>query len=310
MSLASEIRNAAVNGDDLGLVLRKCLILAYQLRYEPMIAWVKSELNGYPAARDTPLPDYRKSSGNITVHITNDVWERKSYILPYVAMIAEFRPEMEQLRIYQGVDELADLRTMPPENLAVPLHSNFFRMIQIALVDEGISLISAAIPMPPGHIAGILGAIRNRIIEFTLQMEDEFPNLEWDSLQPSPQVQAAAAIHYQTTIVGNVDTLSVGQTGDIIREITGQVQPGNWQSLDSFLREMGIADNDIGELNRLLDHAETSEADIGEEAKTWIQRASSKFSEVGGKTMVNISTSLLTQAIAAYGADVVHAMPL
>jgi AbiTii len=69
MKLLDEIIEMAADGKNpISDALRKCLILAFQLKNETLKEWVEHELNGYE--EKDAIPDYRKvvlySRGNFT----------------------------------------------------------------------------------------------------------------------------------------------------------------------------------------------------------------------------------------------------
>ena len=58
MTLIEEIQSAAVDSEsDLGILLRKCKLLAARLGSQPLEDWLLWEANGYPENAD--VPDYR-----------------------------------------------------------------------------------------------------------------------------------------------------------------------------------------------------------------------------------------------------------
>ena len=58
MPLLQDIIDIAIDTEQsLSVLLRKCLLLAYQLDNHRLKSWANQELNGYDAAKK--LPDYR-----------------------------------------------------------------------------------------------------------------------------------------------------------------------------------------------------------------------------------------------------------
>jgi len=58
MTLIEEIQREAVDSkSDLGMLLRKCKLLAARLGSKPLEDWLLWESNGYPG--DVQVPDYR-----------------------------------------------------------------------------------------------------------------------------------------------------------------------------------------------------------------------------------------------------------
>lgn len=309
MSVASEIRDAAVNGDDLSFVLRKCLVFAHKLRYEPFIHWVNHELNGYPVDEQVPLPSYRSKPSKLYVEVHQMYNRFLNYPLPKPpSMSPEEFATMERIDSYESVDSLSSLLTVPKDKVKIELGTKGVARLNYLFSDDDIHIISAWNVVPLGYVEGVLGAIRNKIIDFTLRIETEFPTTDWESSPPAPQIQAAAAVHYHTIILGDVETVSTGQAGDIIREVASPVRPGDRSSLERFLREMGVPEDEIAELNQLLDQNRDGGV-TNEETKSWARRVGGRIGESGGKTLVSITTNLLTQAIMKYGDDIVDALP-
>ena len=69
MSIVSQIRDGAVNGDvSIATVLRQCAVLAARVDNEGFRGWVARELNGYPS--DVELPSYRVLPAPAHGHLT------------------------------------------------------------------------------------------------------------------------------------------------------------------------------------------------------------------------------------------------
>lgn len=297
MSLASEILEAAVNGDELTPVLRKTLVLAHRLRYEPLIEWVSWELDGYPKTSDSVLPSYRIGKGIIYVHLVGPVNEDRRYALPYVPdLLPDLRAKMEAFTTFSGVREVEVLaqdtkglaRRLEPEALAV--------LNLVAPLSTGTYIKSAWVDCPIGYHEGILSGIRNRLIKFMLRMQDELPDEDWT---PSPQAEVITAVNYHTIIIGDVETYSPNNKGVIVRQAANQVVPNNRPTLERYLREIGVPDEEIAEFNDLLDEPGAIEqlADQEGPLRSWAQRVGTQVARGGKVLSVEVITDLLAQGI-------------
>jgi hypothetical protein len=105
MGLLDDIRSGAIEcGGDLPRALRKSLLLAANLGYDPFQEWVYSELNGYRP--DTPLPDYRVVPASIRYQAYIDGWQFTRTAPPNFFTSDVFE-SATRVRLRQGVAELA-----------------------------------------------------------------------------------------------------------------------------------------------------------------------------------------------------------
>src|SRR6266849_1075300 len=77
MLLDDIIALATDNKQSITVLLRKCLILAHQLKNDRLKKWATLELNGYPS--NDALPDYRITPAQAKGHFTGpggSAWNR------------------------------------------------------------------------------------------------------------------------------------------------------------------------------------------------------------------------------------------
>jgi hypothetical protein len=213
-NLLHSIQTEAVDSSsDLAGLLRKCRILAQRLGNEDLKKWVVAELDGYPP--DGPFPDYR-------VHRTPIIHGQyvgpygtgaSNVQIPYSAVREDLQELIVPVRFHQGVGELEALVenqenrflhvSVPPEAINVIRYENVAPHLVLASVKK---IIATAV------IQGVLSTIRNRILNFTLELE-EFAPTTGDPLKSLRDEKGKDVQRiFMTEIRGNVGNLN--QAGD------------------------------------------------------------------------------------------------
>jgi hypothetical protein len=92
----------------LSILLRKCLVLSYELKDDRLNAWANEELNGYESVGE--LPEYRIAGAGATGNFTGSVGRTiYAYPVPSLALdekhrkFAEEAPLMQAIRGYECV---------------------------------------------------------------------------------------------------------------------------------------------------------------------------------------------------------------
>ena len=149
--------------------LRKCLILAFQLKNERLKEWVENELNGYDKQAD--VPEYRKvqlhSRGNFSGPAGS--W-LPSRALPISVLKQEHRGMLVSalaapIGSYEDLpDKKGELIINWPPGLIVRYQSRFI---------EGYALSQAWQEVPGSLVVGLCEQVRNRLLRFALEINEE-----------------------------------------------------------------------------------------------------------------------------------------
>jgi hypothetical protein len=176
MSLLKEIQHAAIDGSyDLESLLLKCRILATKLKHVELKNWVAFELDGYPPGM--PLPDYRKCQGmcygnffgafgrgvlNCPIHETD---------LPEAQ-----REGMSHRHFREGVGALKSLvESAEGPSLKFGWPAEACRNLRPGNMAADLVLAQAWICVDKSKVVGILSTVRNRILNFALEIEISYP---------------------------------------------------------------------------------------------------------------------------------------
>ncbi|MDO8631890.1 MAG: hypothetical protein Q7R41_15495 [Phycisphaerales bacterium] len=160
---------------------------------------------------------------------------------------------------------------------------------------ENMQLYAAWQDVSHASLIGIIDTVRNRVLEFALQMEKEAP-AAGETGTPSVSNERVSQL-YQNIIVGDVANLALG--GEHVVQGSLVVVEGDWESLAKHLGELGIPLQDVQELKCAL-AADKGSSGIGASTAGWVakllQRASSGVLKVGSA----VTTGLVVRAVSKY----------
>lgn len=157
-SLIHEIQLSAAEGSRaIASLLRKVRLAAGKLHLEEIEQWVLDELNGY---EDRNVPPYRIVRG------TPRAWNPYHGWVPIVMQDVEAARLLSKRPILQPVEALESL--LDSEWLSIPYSPRTIEYLNRAM---DVQLGEMALHVGKGQIVGILNAVRNQILEWSIAME-------------------------------------------------------------------------------------------------------------------------------------------
>lgn len=299
MTLLAKIRDAAVDSKmEISVVLRQCAVLATRLKHDGFKKWVEEELNGYPTG--IPLPPYRIVKGVTSIgHFMGAFGEQITNVpLPLSNVPAEIRERISQVEFRQGVGELQamvvghndDLMSRWPPDLVARVAHRYF---------EGRTLMAAQMELPRSTVTGVLDAVRNRVLQFVLEIEDQTPDV--GEVQPgtaSPISSERVTQIFMTTIMGAANIAVGGQ--NVSQSV--QVVADDIDSLRKYLIELGVPTPDVAELETALkqDGPPNQEGQFGPNISGWIGKMVKKAAEGAWKIAIPAAATILASGIRWY----------
>jgi hypothetical protein len=219
MKLIDEIVELAVDDKtSLPVLLRKCLVLAHRLKNERLKAWAEKELDGY--TNDDVLPDYRQTytisrgfflgPGGATISDqpipTAVLKEEHQAIVEH----AEFRSPIAAYQLGSKDERRNEQWRIPwPPNLVVMYQRAFF---------PHYALNRAWMEVPSNFIAALLDTVRNRVLKFALELQEELGSVSDDPAALSPERVDRSVVNIiyggHNVIAGRVE--DVTQAGSIV----------------------------------------------------------------------------------------------
>lgn len=298
MSLLEDIQNAAVDPDsDLGALLRKCKILAANLGSKPLEDWLIWESNGYPA--DVGVPKYRVWSVELKGHFAGPFGAALNKApIPKICVPEQLR---ERFTIFRCRDSVACIEqllsgddrgvfNMSIGDLAVVLGENVY---------DGYNCIHAWGEFGSSRLVEVLNTVRNRVLDFALAIWKEAPEAGNTPPGKSALEPARVTQMFNTTVYGGAASV-VGTASD--STISLNINAGDFASLEVFLRNHGVEDDDIAELKGALnaERERPSPTTFGPRVAGWISKMVKKAASGLWKVGVGAAGSLLAQAIGKY----------
>jgi hypothetical protein len=289
MTLLRDIAHAAADPQvDLPSLLRKCKILAARLGSPEFSTWIAWELDGYPDEQSTP--DYRRLPAGFYGQFMNAAWRYDKMPVPRNVIPEEFHDAL-YTNVFRGgiaqVTALAKGATILRPELVFALQGR---------IDGGMNCVSAWQEIPACEIVQLLSAVRNRILDFVLKIEDENPDAGEAAVDshpvPTERLQNLVNNYFlgMTNIAQN--SHSFNQTAN-----TG-IQPGDLDSLKSYLASEGIPAGALEELESAVttDKKTGDGKGLGSRVQEWIGKAASGSWEI----TKGISIPLIVGAIKRY----------
>jgi hypothetical protein len=219
LSLLKKIQNAAVeSGSDLGEILRRCKVLAAHLGSKPLEDWLLWESNGYP--ENQAVPTYRRWEIGLRGHFSGPFGSGTTNLpIPAFCIPDKIR---ESVVIHQCRHSIAALEksvVSADHDTIISFSYPEVAFILGTTVVQGQNCVQLLGDFSTSHYVEVLNAVRNRVLDFALQLEKLDPQageVVWDvnAAKSGEVTQIINAVMYGGTF-GMGDTYKVGQAGAV-----------------------------------------------------------------------------------------------
>lgn len=298
-NLLHEIQMESVNsGGDLAGLLRKCRILAQRLGNEDLKTWVQCELDGYPT--DDTVPDYRiHRNGLLHGKYLGYAGSSVSNVhIPHTSIHEDYRELMRTTQFRDGVATLQSfIQNNKDQTLRFSMAPELINFVSWENDGNSYELAHITKLVPINVLEGVLSTIRNKILSFTLELE-EFALTTGDPLKNMKEEHAKDIQHvFNTQITGNVSNLNQG--GDHVTQ-NAMIQPGDLDAVSKKLSEMGLSSEEIIEFQESLKETPNKEEAWGDRLLASFGKTIKKAGEGTLKVSATIATTILTEMIEQY----------
>jgi len=300
MSLLREIQDAATNESaDLSTVLRKCRILASRLKHYGLKQWTQFELDGYPSTEN--LPKYRiqrcHSFGNFVGAFNR---QARHVPIPITSIPEELRDTLTLLHFQQGVAALREMvENADQGTLQNRWPADASKLFGSSII-QTMYLMEAWNDVPTNVVVGILDTVRNRILNFALEIEEENPNAGDVSSGLPTMAQAKVQQIFNTTIHGNVANLATGSQ-NFSQSAVVEIKQGDFEKLAEFFKDLGLNAGDIKELQTAIKaDGQPKEKQFGGKVAGWIGKIVSKSAQGLLKIGGDVASKIITDALFRY----------
>ena len=297
MSLLETIRDGLISDSaQTANILRQARVLAHEYRSGELRDWVRFELDGY--TDETKVPSYRQFHLPLLGTFHGPFQRRMSGVAITAMGLPEPAKEMaETLTIVDGVAALEAMlasgesqfhRTHMPEITSL--------LRETTQTTGGMVLFEAYQEIPRYLITGILDNVKNRLLEFVLDLQARNVTPEGvnsGDVEPD-EVRNAVSIN----IYGNNNTVAGGEN---IRIEVNPVGAGDLSSLVEHLRAYDVGDEDLRDLrNAIESEPQTSGGQFGPKVNSWIGQMTTKALSGVWRAGVEQAPALIVQAIQRY----------
>jgi AbiTii len=170
MQLLDEIVDLAIdNQASISVLLRKCLVLAHQLKNDLLRSWTEKELNGYN--RDDGLPEYRKLAiiarglfiGTFGRSIQNQPLQ-SSVMNKEHRHFATTATLTQPIISYEGTKDASE-----PSKFVIPWPADLTVRYQTKFIED-FTLNRAWQEIPASVFPALIDTVRNRVLRFALEL--------------------------------------------------------------------------------------------------------------------------------------------
>lgn len=298
-NLVEEIKKNIIDENvNLSTILRKAKLLAFELKSDDLKKWIDNELNGYNAGSE--LPDYRKIHAQSFGIFSGPYRSRiDNMIIPTYNLPDSIKEFAEEIFFAESIKELESLaqaektlqRKWPAEAIILARDK-----IQVS---GGHVLVDAWQPITRTVLIGILDAVRNRLLDFLLDLQTAFPQIveSEESFKEVPNDSVNKILN--VNVFGNHNILATGD--DINQKVITQVKQNDIESLLSYLKNLKVADEDLSALkDSIASDGERKDNQFGERVKDWLGKMLIKANEGTWTIAVQTAAILLSSALQSY----------
>ncbi len=302
MTLLQQIQMEVIDSSsDLTSILRKCRILAQRLGHDGFKEWVIRELEGYPPGSE--LPDYRICRrGVILGHFFGAFGrELKNVQIPSTSIPERFRTTLTQVTFPQGVAAIKEqLDSCEQGSMRFAWPAEAYQLIGQGDLIEDMNLVQAVHIVTTSELAGILDRIRNKILNFVLELESRDPEageaVKGKDEIAKEQVQQI----FNTVIKGDVANMAQGSSS-FVQQGKIEIKKGDIEALVQAITELGIGAEDINELRSAVAAEPTaSKAGFGKRVSGWIGKIVSKTAQGVYSISTSVAGSVISEALKKY----------
>ena len=292
MKLVDEIIDGAVDGrTPLADVLRKCLVLSFQLKNDRLKEWVEKELNGY--GREDTLPEYRDLQLHSKGHFLGAAGASISNLpLPLAVLDQKHQAYMRTAKCKAPIASYdTGGKTDEDQNAIIPWPPDLIAVYQSKFIN-GYTLAQAWQEVPASALVSLVETVRNRVLRFALEIRDEL-GLVSDNAQELPKAKVEQIvtnyIYGGTNIIGGI-VRDFTQIGSIV------VGKGDFDSLCKALNTLDIHQPDIQTLTKAIEEDGAVSKGLGEKTMAWIMEIGKKFTNIG----LDVGKALVTKWLMQY----------
>jgi hypothetical protein len=296
MKLIEEIIDTAVTETEpLSTLLRRCLVLEHRVKNRKLKSWVNKELDGYEI--DDRLPDYRKVRTNSQGFLVGvGGTQINNQPLSLYVMEEKHREMMATLALRQPISSY-DMRPNKESDALIPWPPHLTIKYQSSFYPEFV-LNRAWQVLPDSVLAGLIDTVRNRVLRFSLEFQDDLGEVDDNLSKLAPAKIEQSVIN---NIYGGNNVIAA--SAENIQQISNiTVTQNDLAALTDALKTLGIGESDLQQLTAAIDQDSNghSTPTLGAKVKGWLKDFGTMVGKEGLKVGVEIAKKVTTKWIMQY----------
>lgn len=296
--LLEDITDLATNNNQpIAVLLRKCIILAHQIRNERLKVWANNELNGY--TNNDELPDYRIVSAQARGHFSG--WggsQLNHFTIPPAVLDEKHRRFATTVHLAQAIAAYEDLVKSAKANGKITLHwpADLVLHYQERIpLSQPMAFVAAYQEIPKSALIELLDTVRNRVLNMALEIQSEVGESDEDLKRLTPNAEAKIEGFVNQQIFNGNVYIASGESSITIQQQS--IAVGNWNQLEQALRSSGISQP---EFERLADAMAQDGGKMGSTVLNWIKTAGPNILSGGVRIGANVGQVILTEFLKRY----------
>ena len=223
--------------------LRKARVFAHELQSSELREWVMSELDGY--ADSGNVPDYRRVPLPVFGNFHGSFQRRMGHVLVSTFGLEEpFKELADVLVVTEGVASIEEMLLSGEQEFQRRIPPEITQLMREKLhMSGGMVLFETYQRIPRGVLSGILDTIKNRLLEFVLELQGKAVMAATSTGGRVEPDEIRNAIN--VTIYGSNNVVAAG---DNIHQVVEHVQAHNMESLLEHLKGYEVYDEDLADL--------------------------------------------------------------
>lgn len=301
MSLIHDIQAASIaKVHDVPTLLRMCKLLAARISHQAFADWVDHELNGYPNV--TALPDYRIVRVDSYGSFTGAFRQAHKLQIPVTVLPTELQEHYRHAYMGSSISAYVALLSegtsgsvQEPWPVGLAVH-------YASTLTPDMQCFQAWKEIPIGAIVRLMDSVKTRVLGFVIDLEREAPNAGELPVGSQPPLSGEKMTQiFNTNITGNVGNLS-NASSDFSQTSAMGIEPGNWQTLQARLLELGLTAGDTRGLQEAIEQAlATGNEEVKKKtAGAWIGQLAAKAASGVAGVSIEAAAAGIAKAIAAY----------
>ncbi len=286
--------------------LLKTKILAARIGNQDISRWVNDELTGY---KGDNLPEYRIGRANVTCTIQQGYNIQHNVPFPFMTLPHEMSDEMTKMRFNDSVHTLEKQEKENPNGtLYKELGADMCAFITRKVIENGqhFAVTKMTVVSHVSQITQVLSEIRSKLLDFMLQIEKEFPNLDniiKNKLFMEEKVNERVEKIYNQTIInasGQGNTITTGNE-NVVTSIVNVTQ-GNLSELRKALEINNVPQEDIEEVVSIVqeEQPDVNSGKFGKRVNNWIEKMLAKTLEGTWLIGTGAAGALLVELLKRY----------